>query len=395
MEGCSVSGRYSEKERTSISIKEKSIRVQLIEETNSVSLNLKTPILVADRNNRKIALIHFGNRLRFIAFDGGLMLRIQDKKYESKYFELIPGNNKNKITLNDRDYEGRIKIYNTGDNIQVINTLPIEEYLRGVVPAEMPVGNGDDNFSALKAFAICARTYAIMKINEDKPNYDVYADTRDQVYSGLKVENKKANMAINETKGMVLTYRDKPAIIFYHASCGGHTEKASDVFNVPDLPYLKGVKDGDPPNCSIAPNFSWQEIYTRPQFIQRLINSKLLSDESYTLTRVKILNRFSSGRVDNLEVTLRNSKDEIKTVIIHGNNIRNVIRTSDNKNILRSTMFDIRTDTNNNVIINGKGNGHGVGLCQWGAINLSRHGKSYKDILNFYFPGTKIMRYYD
>jgi stage II sporulation protein D len=82
-------------------------------------------------------------------------------------------------------------------------------------------------------------------------------------------------------------------------------------------------------------------------------------------------------------------------VKIYGNNIRKIIRSSDNSSILNSTSFDIVIDEKNSVVISGKGFGHGVGLCQWGSINLSRQGKDFVYILSHYYPGTKILRYYD
>lgn len=90
-----------------------------------------------------------------------------------------------------------------------------------------------------------------------------------------------------------------------------------------------------------------------------------------------------------------NSRGDEKSVLLYGNGMRTIIRSGDGKSILRSTLFDIKTDANKNVIINGSGSGHGVGMCQWGAIGQSKENIDYKKILNHYFPGTVIKNIYD
>jgi stage II sporulation protein D len=245
---------------------------------------------------------------------------------------------------------------------------------------------------ALKAFAICARTYAVNKLKSSNGVFDIYIDTRDQVYSGEDSEKRLANRAVDETAGMILTYNNAPAKVFYHAACGGYTENAKYVFGLKNIPYLQGVKDGDPPNCSIANNFNWVEKYPENVFIERLRALTFIGNNQFSLKDVSIKSRDESGRVSLLEITLLSDDNEEKTIRLEGNKIRSTIRTANNSDILRSTMFDISVDDDKTVTITGKGNGHGVGLCQWGAIHQSIDGKDYRDILSFYFPGTEVGR---
>ena len=144
-------------------------------------------------------------------------------------------------------FRGSLKIINNADSVAVINTVDLESYLKGVIPKEMPLGKGEEHFEALKAFAICARTYSLNKMNRNENNFDVFVDTRDQVYGGVDVEKEISNKAVDETKGLVLTYDGEIATVFYHSTCGGRTEKVQNVFGLNPIPYLQGVEDGDPP----------------------------------------------------------------------------------------------------------------------------------------------------
>ncbi len=385
--GCSSSRRFSSRIKNYVPSNSAPINVLLSD--NNSSFLVESPVLLC-KNGKEIALVKYGNRLNFSIDGSSLNLNIAGKEFNSGYFELKPAEGENAISYKGRKYFGILKIIPDGNSIRVINRLPLEDYLRGVVPAEMPMGKGDSYFQALKAFAICARTYAVDRMKDNNSLFDVYLDTRDQVYGGAGYERALANRAVDETAGMILTYDGNPAIVYYHSSCGGHTEDAAKVFGV-NVPYLKGVKDGDPPNCSIAPNFEWTERYPEQVFIGRLISDGLISPGSYSLENVEVADRDESGRVSELLITLSSNGGD-KEVNIDGNRIRSVIKTGSGSQILRSTMFDVSLSGDKTVTITGKGYGHGVGLCQWGAINQSINGRNYKQILSFYFPGTEVSR---
>ena len=142
------------------------------------------------------------------------------------------------------------------------------------------------------------------------------------------------------------------------------------------------------PYCKISSRYEWTETYSRELMINRLKSYSILSNENYILEDISILSRFDSGRVNEMEIIVASESGEKKSIIIKGNEIRSIIRTADGKNILWSTLFDLSLNSNN-VELSGKGFGHGVGLCQWGAIALSRKGWNYEEILNHYYPGTK------
>ncbi len=385
--GCS-SSRYTAKKYNYKPSKSIPVRALLFEGKRKLFYKVESTVILLNEN-KPAALIKEGNKLMFSADGNLLTLNISGKIFNGKYFELKPQNKDEFVFYNGKKYYGFLKFTSDGENINVINKVSLDDYLKGVVPAEMPAGN-NSYFQALKAFAICARTYALMKLNEDQSYYDVYIDTRDQVYGGADVETELSDKAIDETRNLILTYDGKPAKVFYHACCGGHTANAKNVFGINNAPYLEGVQDGDPPNCSIAPNFSWEEYYPAGVFVDRLRDAGLISSKDYKLKSINVESRFKSGRVDVLSIKLSSANNDIKTVKLTGNEIRTVIRTADNSAILKSTLFKIHVENNGDVVINGRGNGHGVGLCQWGAIHQSTEGKNYKQILSFYFPGTVI-----
>jgi stage II sporulation protein D (peptidoglycan lytic transglycosylase) len=387
--GCSSGSRYATKENVSATSTSIPIRVLVSDGNNNLVYKVDNDILLYSEE-KEIAIVKKGNTLSFSSAGNQLDLAITDKTFHGKYFEIKTADNGNTISYNSRHYRGYLKFISEENKVKVINRVSLEDYLKGVVPAEMPIGPGESYFQALKAFAICARTYAVMKMENNNSLFDVYLDTRDQVYNGTDAEKALSNKAVDKTRNLILTYNDKPAKVFYSAACGGHTENASNVFSGVNEPYLKGVIDGDPPYCSIERGFEWKETYPANVFIDRLFAAGFISNKNFILKNVDVSSRFESGRVNELQITLETNNGDKKIVVIKGNNIRTIIKTSNNRHILRSTMFNISIDDNGDVIIQGKGNGHGVGLCQWGAIDQSIQGKNYKQILSFYFPGTDI-----
>src|ERR1035437_636164 len=393
--GCAASKKFTREDKNTEEIyKDNSslIRVLLDEKVNSFNYTADESVIL--KNELKtISGVDKGNTLQFFADGNNVKLRLDNKTYSSKFFQVLPENEKT-LKVSDKSYKGAFRIASKNNKIQIINTLTLEEYIKGVVPLEMPVGKGTENFEVLKAFAICVRTYAIKKLNSNN-NYDIYGDTRDQVYGGESSERILSNKAILETRGLVLTYNNTPAATFYHSTCGGYTEDGTNVFQTKNAPYLQSIKDGDEPYCNISPKFQWTETYRDFEFINRLRTAGLVSGPDWKLDKINVNSRFKSGRVNELQITLNGDGIKDKVVKIYGNDIRKIIRKSDNTAILNSTLFDISINENNIVVISGKGNGHGVGQCQWGAINLSRRGKDFLYILLHYYPGTKILRFYD
>ncbi|MBS4035539.1 MAG: SpoIID/LytB domain-containing protein [Ignavibacterium sp.] len=353
---------------------------------NTIQINSATNLFSSDA---KIASIGMNNQISLKVDEKEIELTIQNKSYHSNQFILSSTDEKNIIKIDGKKYRGILKLIAVAGKINLINQISLEDYVKGVMTREMPLGKGLEHYEALKAFAICARTYALTKIFEGKKYHDILPDTRDQVYGGVDAETEYSNRVVDETKNMILTYDDKPALIFYHSTCGGYTEDAVNVFVKADVPYLLSNKDGSSSNCKISPRYSWIENIPEYRIIDRFNKEGYISNKTFSIKDIKVNSRFESGRINELEFVLINGSVE-KKIKLYGNKIRSVIRTADDKSILRSNYFDIYLSTNQTVVINGRGNGHGVGMCQWGAIGLSRDGKDYSYILNQYFPGTKV-----
>ncbi|RPI74062.1 MAG: SpoIID/LytB domain-containing protein [Ignavibacteriales bacterium] len=394
LSGCSGSERFTKDEDNGITATE--VRLLIDESLNEKKLNLSVDCSLLSEE-KKIKIIPAGENLTFSISGNGLSLKINNDSYKAEYFQLAPVNSNSLLSFSGKSLRGRLKIMNNSNSIMLINSVDLESYLKGVIPREMPLGNGNENYEALKAFAICARTYTMQQM-DSKKYFDLYIDVRDQVFGGVEVESPISNKAVDETKGLILTFEGKPAKVFYSSTCAGKTEDAKNIFDI-EVPYLKTIEDGNEPYCKISHAFNWQEVYSPELFVERILNNTdqyLLDSQGYVLEDVKILSRFKSGRVNELSIVLTDTVNgEKKYITLIGNNIRWIIKRADGNSILRSILFDVELDENKNVIITGKGYGHGVGLCQYGAIGQSREGKSYNEILSHYFPGTRVERLKD
>jgi stage II sporulation protein D (peptidoglycan lytic transglycosylase) len=393
-QGCSGSGESYKRNENVASEEGLQVRVLLGEEESNFVYRIESSsYLKSDKNN--LALINTGNSINISINGEVLELSINGRKYSGKEFLVVPEFESTKIMFNGTPYEGSIKVVPDGNEIRVVNVLSIDQYLKGVIPAEMPSGNGNEYYEALKAFSICARTYTFTKIKQNKKYFDVYPDTRDQVYGGSSVEKEIINNVIDETRGLILTYEGKPALTYYHSTCGGNTEAVQNVFPGIDVPYLQGVTDGDEPYCMVSPKFNWSEEFSENIFLKRLVTSGYLNNSNYSINRIFTASYFKSGRINELDIELVDNFNEPKIIKLFGNNIRYILKTGNGKSILESNNFTARIDSDKNIILNGKGYGHGVGLCQWGALAQSQQGRNYEQILSFYYPGTKIEKYND
>ncbi len=235
--GCSGSKKFTSEDSRVDNIHKNSynqnslnkIHVFLGDSDFSVEYTAEEPVnLVLDERITKNLMA--GNKVKFIPNGDKIDALIEGKNYSLKKIELFPEKNRHVFIYHQKRYRGKLNLTSVRNKILIINTLDLQEYLKGVISKEMPVGKDEENYEALKAFAICARTYAIMKINESNNLFDVYPDVRDQVYGGVEAETTISNQAVDETEGKILSYNNMPAKTFYHAACGGYTEAGSECF---------------------------------------------------------------------------------------------------------------------------------------------------------------------
>ncbi|MED3549394.1 stage II sporulation protein D [Cytobacillus praedii] len=256
-------------------------------------------------------------------------------------------------------------------------TLPLEEYIVGVVASEMP---REFEKEALKAQALAARTYIVNQmLKESKtelPGGALVTDTiQHQVYKDdaelrrifkddYSWAIKKIREAVNETSGQIITYNGSPIDASFFSTSNGYTENPEEVWLMP-LPYLKSVES---PWDLDSPKFVGQKVFTVSEFEQKL--------------GVKLPNNSTIGNVTERTAGKRVGEVEINGKVLKGKDIRDTLG-------LKSTDFTWERK-GDKIIINTKGNGHGVGMSQYGANGMAAEGKSYKDIIAHYYQGVEV-----
>lgn len=278
------------------------------------------------------------------------------------------------IVVNGRSYRGWIEIRKKKNGLLlVVNDLDIEEYLMGVIAEEMP---HDWESEALKAQAVASRTYAIyQKRSAGNRPYHIVATVNGQMYGGKRSERRNAVKAVRETEGMVIAYNGDVIPAFYHSSCGGHTEDASHLWDV-DEPYLKGV-DCD---CQEISRYGEWEVTVSLAKIAAALGQRGYGPRD--IISVSIGSITPAGRVRDVAV-----KHKGEDTALPAETLRAAIGYS----VVPSVFFELETK-GNELVISGRGRGHGVGMCQWGARQMAQKGHDYKSILRRYYPGTTVMR---
>lgn len=309
---------------------------------------------------------------------------------------IIPRGQGKRIVLEDARYRGIIKVLPEGRQLQLVNVVYIEDYLKGVVPPE--IGPREENeIEAVKAQAVAARTYTMSHLKQyGEAPYDMRSTIADQLYHGVNVEDPLVNRAIDATEGDVIMYGDDFITAYYHSTCGGMTDDIGDVWGRTEVPYLRPVVDSA---CLWSKYFHWQEIFTEPQLRGR-IEQYLSTDRGRPIklspiTDVVISGTSAGGRVMKMEVVTQNDsyrffKDRIRWV---------VGRSSNPDLILPSDRFKVKISRDGSgrvvaITFDGSGYGHGVGMCQCGAIGKAREGWAFNDILGYFYTDVEIKQLY-
>lgn len=298
-------------------------------------------------------------------------------------------------------YPGSIRALPREDGgVDLVGLVPLETYLEGVVPHEIGTP-GPDAYAAVQAQAVAARTYAMSRIelNREKP-YDVEAGVMDQVYRGNEKRGRMTSSAVYDTRGLVLMHKGGFCDAYYSATCGGHTSDIRKIWpDRPSAPYLYGRRDrgegGGDSFCAPARNFRWRYSFSGRALgdtVRRTLPMVAGVDEAEVgeLVDVRVRERSASGRVQELEIVT-----STQSFVVEGDRIRRVVMLDVGKGrILPSTLFDVETVMSGSrvgvVSFAGGGNGHGVGMCQNGALGMARKGYSYSMILQHYYPGAEL-----
>ncbi|HLO88969.1 MAG TPA: SpoIID/LytB domain-containing protein [Nostocaceae cyanobacterium] len=342
---------------------------------------------------------------------------VNGKTYNPNYLEI--NTDKNLIRVNNSDkpenarlYAGQIKLQpNAYGTYTLVNQVPLETYVRGVLPYEIGT---TAPMAALESQAIIARTYALRNLRRfATDNYQLCADTHCQVYNGLNAVTTKTDQASAATRGMVLTYNNELVDALYSSTTGGVTASFSDIWNGDDRPYLRPVVDAatniwDLSTQTLADENNFQRFIKLEQgfnesswdvFRWRKESSLLdITKDLQKFLRVKNSPYAKLKRVDKLTVTKRSSggrilelevTTDIGSFTLHKDEVRSALTPP------VSTLFYLQPINKGQAEIwgyafVGGGLGHGVGLSQTGAQNLAKLGWSSDKILQFYYPGTQI-----
>ncbi len=297
------------------------------------------------------------------------------------------------IAFGTKRYRGELVITATAQGLTVVNRLNMDDYVKGVVPLEIGTSALADA-AAVEAQAVTARSYAVTHL-ESARLFDLRATVADQVYGGAGVETRVGNVAVDATSGLVLLYGGQVVNAPYFSTCGGSTAEPQDVWRTGAEPYLKRVSDQIPGTtrfyCDGAPKFRWTRTFAREElrqnivrYVERLQNGAPVG----SIRAVRVADVTPAGRVATLEVDT-----DRRTLMLRGNDIRSALRLPGGE-ILYSTYFSVDAvagrDGIESLTLNGGGNGHGVGMCQAGAIGRARAGQDVRTILRTYYPGTTV-----
>lgn len=305
------------------------------------------------------------------------------------------------VVINGRRYRGSLSFVATDSGVRIVNRVQLEEYLRGVVPRELGTRSAGDR-AALEAQAVAARSYAITRLAAATRAYDLTATTSDQVYGGVDAENAVADAAVAATEGLVLFYEGRVVSAPYHSTCGGSTAEPAEVWRSRSEPFLQRVSDripgGDRYYCDIAPRFRWERSWrgdSLTAIVERYLRgyAQVPAGPVGDVRDITVEGRTASGRVS--AVVLQTTRGRFR---VQANDIRYVLRTPGGE-LLNSTYFSPEVLASpdgrlSRLTIRGLGYGHGVGMCQWGAIGRARAGQDFRTILRTYFPGTSVARAY-
>jgi len=300
------------------------------------------------------------------ADDGGLILNGQKRPEDSLELRCVSG----RFELDGRPFRGRLLVGAAGrGKLTVRNVIGPELYVRSVVGSEM---YAHWPLAALMAQAVAARTFTLYSLEAKG-----YLSRTDMAYGGIARERPAATLATDLTRGMILVYGGKVLPAYFHSTCGGHTVPVEKVFSLPPTPPLRGVECHW---CRQSPTYRWRVTVPAVR-IWQAVRARLGE---------------SAGPIGSIVsvVPLGRGGDGYATAVEINGRFRMPVRTfrrAIGADLLKSPCFTVRAE-DGEFVFEGRGHGHGVGLCQWGARGLAEAGRSWQDILSYYYPGARLCR---
>ncbi len=375
------------------------VRILLDDNSKSITVTSGSHFSLECTKNDKSMVYQASQPITLRQEDGKISVRADRDIIDAGFSDVvvIPRSNKGFISYRGRRYRGMFKIITRGSNLRLINIVHMDDYLKGVVPPEIGFV-GEEEFEAIKAQAVAARTYSMSHLSQypGEP-FDMKSDISDQVYNGIEAEEQIVSRAIDETSGYVAEYHGEFINAYYHSTCGGSTDDIDAVWDKPPEPYLRAVQDSG--YCSWSKYYKWEESYTAQQL--KIMIEQFLSAERGRVVDIgdiidlQVKSSTAGGRIAELLV-----ETSLGNYSFKGDRIRWVIKRSSNPEmILQGARFKINAthDASGKLVradLEGQGYGHGVGMCQCGALGMARNGWKYKNILTFYYRGIEIVKLY-
>lgn len=357
------------------------IRVGIASTTDSITVQ-GSDFVIRRGSDKSLVKKMNGGSVTATAFNGGYSLDIGEQVND--YLRFVPVNG-SLLTVHTTGigssydtFRGIIEVRRSSlsGNVWVVNTLELEDYMKGI--AEVPEGWPAE---AQKAQMVAARTYAVRKLSAPGADiFDLYDDTRDQVYYGYDYESSRPGLsaAADGTRGMIIKYNGQPISAYYFSDSGGYTENVEDIWSQ-TIPYLRAVPD------PYAKPIEWTATLTQDYLQGRFDGALGIVPNADVITNIAVTEKYVSGSAKTIMFTLQSGKTVPLT-----------LKSFDyltNSNEIKSMKFDVQMTGNPSrpdFIFTGKGWGHGIGMAQWGAKNMALQGKSYQEILTYYYTGVSI-----
>jgi len=349
---------------------DKYVRVAIIQDVELLRISINGSYSIIDGRDKKILSSGKFLMSTVTCSKTGIIADGTDYKTDRLFIQALDPES---VSINGRKYRGNIRLVKKDAlHLLVVNDIDLEDYVKGILYHEVSHYWPEE---ALKAQAIVCRTYALYQMGESsRRDYDVTNDIYSQVYGGRTSERYRTNKAVEETKGLALVYNGSIFPAYFHATCAGHTEDASLLWKI-NISPLRGVACTF---CKDSPHFNWHQVIALSELKKLLVKAGYKTGGD--IKAIEILDRDNSGRIGELKIIT--AKEEFT---ISAKDFRNSL----SPNIIRSTNFTVSI-AGNDAVFEGFGWGHGVGMCQWGAYFMAKEGKNYKDILQYYYPGSEL-----
>lgn len=382
------------------------VRVGLLVDTAQVEISSASGMEISGADERTIGRAMAGERVTVTAGPGGTLRAAGSTGAviaQGPAPLLFRASGGGLLTIGGRPYRGDALVQRTpSGRVTAVNVLDMETYLLGVVPRE--IGKvGPELLEAAKAQAVAARTYAVKYLGRrSQLGFDVFATVQDQVYGGAADEHEPVSRAVRETEGEILSYDGRPVEAYYHSTCAGQTAAIDEVWNERPVPYLVSVVDVDPATGEAydrsSSRFRWTQRWTAEQIngiLARTLRDSLPPGVASVgqVRDMRVLERTPSGRVRAMRIETTTGaftvgKDRVRWILLTPSGAA-----------LNSSKFDVEVVRGpggrvTEVVATGGGWGHGIGMCQVGAMGRARAGQDYRTILQAYYPGTRLRDLY-